>query len=58
LINKKGETLKTSYTLSRLKVVADTVSDEETYEIEEIKDDRMRNGIKEYIVKRKNFLNR
>ena len=55
LLNKKGETLKTSYPLSRLKVVADTVSDEETYEIEEIQDDRTRNGIKEYLVKWKNF---
>ncbi len=56
LENTKGIKLKNSYPLSRLKVVADTVNDDESqFEIEKILNERINKGIREYLVKWKNY---
>jgi hypothetical protein len=51
-----GKKLQTSYPLSRLKIAAETVNDDDsTFEIEKVLDERIHKGIKEYLVKWKGF---
>ena len=55
LLNKNGKKLKNAVPLSRLKIVNDLVPMENTRDIEYISNMRIRNGVKEYLVKWENM---